>query len=478
MKPIHHILDFAAAIDLSLTPLKHAILRALYHLPLSDEDRALFERHTGAPYDPAKPHTEVTLLTGRRGGKSLLASLIAYFELMRPETRANLTGGEGAVVPLVSVDRDTSRVLFERCDHWARTVPLLKPLHVATRESTAQKEIEFRIDGARLYLRVMPAKHTALLGRPMPAAILDEFAAYRREGATTDDEIVEALEPGLAQFHPHGKLVEITSPWVRDGRVWRRFNSRASLVDGFVWRATSREMNPDLPEAYLARAKAKDPQAYLRHYEAQFIDAVSAFLPSESVDACVVRGREHIPPSQAAGNVYAAALDQAYKRDSFVLYIGHREPTGKVVIDRVREWVPARGRPVVLKQVLPDLEAELAAYGLRHVVGDQYAGEPFRELLSEHGLFYAELPFTSASKLQIFNNLKAAITEEQIELLDHERSLRELRSLEATVTPSGNIKIEAPPGMHDDHADCLAVLVNELRHSFTLVPGESYGWIG
>jgi hypothetical protein len=32
--------------------------------------------------------------------------------------------------------------------------------------------------------------------------------------------------------------------------------------------------------------------------------------------------------------------------------------------------------------------------------------------------------------------------------------------------------------MHDDHADCLAVLVNELRHSFTLVPGESYGWIG
>jgi hypothetical protein len=277
---------------------------------------------------------------------------------------------------------------------------------------------------------------------------------------------VEAVEPSLAQFDPHGKIVAISSPWVRDGRAWRRFRDRKLLTDGFVWHATSKEMNPELSDAFLERARKKDPQAFDRHYLAKFTEAVEAFLPAVAVDACTQRGREEVPPDEerAAHHGYAATLDQAYRKDSFVLAIGHREG-GRVVVDRLREWAPGRAQPVSLKTLIPELKAELQRYGLRSVSGDQYAGEPFRELLSEHGLAYRVRNFTNQSKLDYYGALKAVILNEEIELLDHEKSLHELRSVESIVTPAGNVRIEAPAPLHDDYADVLAVLAWELREA-------------
>ena len=88
-----------------------------------------------------------------------------------------------------------------------------------------------------------------------------------------------------------------------------------------------------------------------------------------------------------------------------------------------------------------------------------------REVLAGVGLNYIEKTFTAQSKANIYAALRDAIVNQHIELLDHSESLRELRLLEASMLPSGGMRIQAPEGAgyHDDYADVLALLSHELR---------------
>ena len=56
-----------------------AFLAALFALPLSDEQRAIFAECTGRGAPPAAPVTEAWLVCGRRAGKSFILALIAVF---------------------------------------------------------------------------------------------------------------------------------------------------------------------------------------------------------------------------------------------------------------------------------------------------------------------------------------------------------------------------------------------------------------
>ena len=54
-------------------------LRALFGLPMSENERAVYERCTGRTDTPAGGAREAWLVVGRRGGKSMILALIAVF---------------------------------------------------------------------------------------------------------------------------------------------------------------------------------------------------------------------------------------------------------------------------------------------------------------------------------------------------------------------------------------------------------------
>ena len=310
---------------------------------------------------------------------------------------------------------------------------------------------------------IWAARGAHLRGLQPRLLLLDEACFLPAEGPRGDYELLEAVRPGMAMV-PGAQTMTISSPWVEQGLVYDRFRRRAELDGVVVFQAASWELNPHIPQGFLDRERERDPEYFKREYCGEFVGSITAYLPSEAVEACTVSGRTMLPPQK--GIEYRAALDQTYKADTFVLAIAHRAED-RIVVDRLKGWRPGRGKPVRLDMLLPELQAELEPYRLKHVQGDQFAAVPFRELMRERGLWYEEKTFTNESKRDMYASLKDALISQRLELLDHTLSLRELRTLEARALPSGAVRIEAPrgAGFSDDYADALAILAHELRPS-------------
>src|SRR5215467_6249653 len=77
-------------------------LRALFALPLDPDDVIAYTKHTKRTLAPAGPFREAWLVVGRRGGKSLIAALVAVFLACFKDYSAFLKPGEIATVLLLA----------------------------------------------------------------------------------------------------------------------------------------------------------------------------------------------------------------------------------------------------------------------------------------------------------------------------------------------------------------------------------------
>jgi phage terminase large subunit-like protein len=89
-----------------------AFLRALFGLPMSDADWALFVQCTGRTEPSPAGFREAWLICGRRAGKSLMLSLIAVFLACFTDWQPFLAPGERGTVMIVASDRKQARTIF------------------------------------------------------------------------------------------------------------------------------------------------------------------------------------------------------------------------------------------------------------------------------------------------------------------------------------------------------------------------------
>jgi hypothetical protein len=181
----------------------------------------------------------------------------------------------------------------------------------------------------------------------------------------------------------------------------------------------------------------------------------------------VVEGRYQLPPHWKP--TYHAALDAAFKGDTFAISVAHYDPEqGKVVMDVIEGFEGTKENPVQLDVVVDQIAELQTEYGFSAILGDQYSSVPIQQALRKRGVHFQEQPFTAGLKKDIYSNLKALVNEGTIELLDHKKLIRELRTLEIRVTSTGTIQIGHPrlSGYSDDYATVCALVVRECLASF------------
>jgi hypothetical protein len=128
----------------------------------------------------------------------------------------------------------------------------------------------------------------------------------------------------------------------------------------------------------------------------------------------------------------------------------------------VLDLVVERRPPFSPEAGVKDFAAILAAYGLKKVTGDRYAGEWPRERFWEHGVTY-EIAESPKSDLYVVE-LLPAIMSGGIEMLDVPRLLAQVQGLERRVARGGRDSIDHAPNAHDDLANAAAgALVCVLR---------------
>jgi hypothetical protein len=216
-------------------------LRALFALPMSDDELVLYQRHTERTSAPTEPFRETALVVGRRGGKSRILALVAVFLAAFRDYTPFLGAGEIATIAIIATNRLQARTIFRYVLGLLEAVSALKAM---IQDQTA--------DSVSLNNRVVLEIHTASFrvtrGYTLAAVLADETAFWRDEtSANPDAEIFRALRPGLASI-PGAILLNASSPYRKAGVLYTAFARHFGKDDArvLVWKATTLEMNSSL----------------------------------------------------------------------------------------------------------------------------------------------------------------------------------------------------------------------------------------
>jgi len=349
----------------------------------------------------------------------------------------------------------------------------------------------------RITIAVCPPTVKSIRGYDAPVAVLDEVGVWytMTDAANPDSEIYRQVTSRQAQFE-FPKIVGISSPWAKHGLLYERWKQgtngtrmacRPCRASGNKWclhpsaakgaaqdililhAPTATVNNPSIRRVFLEAEQRKDPLAYDREYNARFAASVSGFLNAAALEACVEVGVVERAPDPS--NVYVAALDPAFRRDSFACAIGHVDDSG-VVVDAVRQFRPEPGVPLNPEEVLDSLMPLLRSYGIVTAYTDQYHLESLGQLALQRGLSLEPTIFTASSKAAIFGSLQQLVGQKRLRLLDHGETLHELGMLERRLSANGLVQIRAPEGQHDDLATVVALVCHKCLWLMPLVQEE------
>lgn len=197
--------------------------------------------------------------------------------------------------------------------------------------------------------------------------------------------------------------------------------------------------NPHIPPGEWEELKRQLPErSYRQEILAEFIDESGGVfrMVAESVD----RGRKtnDLP---IIGQRYCTGIDLARVEDFTVI----------TVFDM-------RGRQVYherFNQISWERQIGAVAAVVNRYPGDAYVdstgvGDPIYERLRTAGLNVYSYQFSNASKERLIDSLAMQLEQGKLRLMDISEQENELLAFEYELTPSRNVRMSAPEGMHDD----------------------------
>lgn len=429
-----------------------ACLAAVYGLPLDAVALDLFRRCTGRTTPRPGGYAEACIITGRQSGKSYTAADVVVFEAVSAPRDAKSAGTYALL--LAQDQRGAQRALYGYVRQSIERSDMLRRCVVSQTADTLALDTGVSV-------AVYPCRPAALRGIRARVAVVDELAFFRSsEGNPVDTESLRAVRPTLATTG--GRLIMLSSPYGQTGALWdlhRRHYGRDDS-ETLVWVASAPTMNPTLPADYLRRMQDDDPEAYRSEVLGEFRAGLSTLLDPEALDACVADWRE-LPP--APGRRYVGFYDASGgRRDAAVAAVAHRDGD-TIVGDVVRAW-PAPHNPA---SVIAEAATLFAAYGVRAIEADRYAGEFPVAAYRQHGITVTPSPLDRSA---LYLELLPRVNTGTVMIPDDPALLRELRGLERRRGPSGRDRVDHRQGGFDDRANALSGAV--VAASRGRLPGD------
>jgi hypothetical protein len=438
-----------------------AFLTALFALPMSAEQVAVYQQCTGRTVPPTHTATEAWLICGRRAGKSFVLALVAVFLATFHDYRRFLSPGERGTVIIIATNARQARVIFRYIRALLTHVPMIA--RMVERETADAFDLTNAVT-----IEVGTTSFKTTRGYTIVAALCDEIAFWPTDDAASPDyEILDALRPGMATI-PNAMLLCASSPYARRGALWdvhrRHFAKDGDTI--LVWQAVTRTMNPTVPQRVIDEAIERDAASASAEWLAQFRSDIEGFIAREVVDHAITPDRFELPPMSHV--TYTGFVDPSGgSTDSMTLAIAHRDQDGRVILDLVREHRP----PFSPEAVVREFSALAKMYRLHTLTGDHWGGEFVREPFRTHGIKYDP---SDKPKSDLYRDFLPLANSGKVELLDHARLATQLCALERRTARSGRDSIDHAPGGHDDIANAVAgalVLAATARPPMRISPG-------
>lgn len=410
--------------------------------PLKPDELEAFQRRTGRLAPPDQRVEELWVVAGRRGGKTQAMSTLAVYLGGLVDHKDVLNTGERGVLLLIAPDMKQAKVALDYATGLLESSPILRQL-LADRTADTLK-LTTGID-----LEVRSASFRRLRGMTSVAILADEACFWRSdESSNPDTEILTAARPSLVTTR--GPLIVISSPYAQRGAVYDTYSKHFG-PDGdpmiLVAQGTSRDFNPSLPQSVIDRAMELDPASASAEYLGIFRTDVERFLTREAIQACVSLGVHERAPMRA--HSYVAFVDPSGgSSDAMTLAIAHKEGETEI-LDALRERRP----PFSPEAVVEEFASLLKSYRCSRVCGDRYGGQWPQEQFQKRGIFYEP---SERSKSELYVDLLPLINSGAADLLDNDRLVMQIMSLERRTSRGGRDSIDHAPGGHDDLANAAA----------------------
>lgn len=397
-------------------------------------------------YESGKPNW--LLLSGRRGGKSLISDVIACYEATVSDYAGMTREGEDRYILIVSVRDDSAKL------HIRQIAKLLRNSRSTAAMIDQVKEDRVILKNDVVILS-LPASARAARGYTASTLILDEAAFYvDTEGNASAEAIFTALSPTVATFGDKARIVITTSVNTESGLTYELYDRANSgeLDDWHVTKRDTRSLNPKVSQRIIDHAMRRDPEAAAAEYYSEFRQPTEAYLSGEAIDKCIDPGlRKH---EKGEGLSYMMAIDPALMRDNYAFAIAHRAEGGLIVLDYINR-LTAPVNATGAEDLLRSLNERFRPGG---ILCDNASTV---QRLKPEGLPMVYTPFTRQQKLRIYGALKEAINLGLVAIPDDAALIAELKALQI----KNGVDISAPKAgriTHDDLADVLALLVDAL----------------
>ena len=231
----------------------------------------------------------------------------------------------------------------------------------------------------------------------------------------------------------------------------------------FFWQLYNLGIDPEQPEyaawqmpttanPYIDPAEVEDARRNLpervfqQEYLAEFLEESGGVF--RGVRAVVESGRRENEPPRP-NERYVLGVDLARVEDFTVLS----------VLDSSRRQVyHERFNQISWERQLARVVATARHYnGARVLLDSTGVGDPLYEALRKGGVSVRGYQFTNQSKEDLIDALAMAIENQEIRLLDVPAQTNELMAYQYELTPSRNVRMNAPEGMYDDCVISLAL---------------------
>lgn len=420
-------------------------LRVLFGLPVKKQKNLeLIKKCTGRNPSllPSKGFSTGLFLIGRRSGKSVISAIIGAYIALFSGLEKKLIKGEMGMVAIIAPTTKQSRVILSYL-RAIFSVPMLQS------EVIRETQSGFELSNG-IVIEILVGDWRSVRGYTLIACIVDEICFFGLDAESkvrSDTELIRAIKPSLATVN--GYLICISSPYAKKGWAYSQYKRDFGNDNGktLVWNCASRVTNPTLPQSVVDEALAEDLQAAKSEYLGEFRDDVCIWLPREVIESVVIKNRKELLPKKDF-HYFAFADVSGGRNDDASIAIAHKEAR-KVIIDFAKRYRPPHSPYEVIRSMCD----ELRRFGIRSIIGDNYAAEFVSQAFKQNGIKYekSELP-----KSGLFLELLPRICSGEIELLDDEILINQLSSLERRTRSGGKDLVCKPQGGHDDLANSIA----------------------
>lgn len=439
------------------------VLKAAWALPLTSEELEIFKFHTDREKPPSKRVSELIIISGRRSGKTRIASIISSY-MASQDWSDFLVEGEDCYCYVISTKMRKGRgpmsymkAIFK--NHLNKLV-----------ESKGYLDELIRLKSGVL-IEVQPSNNISVRNDTAIFACLDEVGHWHSNpwSANQGEEVVKSLKPAMLTLRGRGMIVGISSPFARQGWLWQQLDKHYGKEEDnrLIWVSDTVSMNPLVDREIIAEAFEEDPVHARSEYgeggKIYFRADLEGYLEKEELMSITVPERYNLLPQPDIQ--YVGFIDPSTgKQDAFTACIAHGHED-KIIIDRLLE-LPAPHNP---NDAVDDFSAILKQYNVFKVCGDRVGGNYTSSRFLKHGIFYDDS--NCPTKTEIYIRFQAIAKTQRIELLDHKRLRVQAESLIRRVGRSIGESISHPEGGHDDLINAVGgasfLVAEDMVHDYS-----------